>query len=298
MTPATGSFHKGDVVEEWIDLHFYRPLGLRVARALRPTPLSADHVTILAVAIGLVAGRLCFYDSWRLNLLGFGLFVVSDIFDSADGQLARMRGTSTRFGRVLDGAGDSIRFVNLFLQLALRVTAGGGRWTVWVLAAAAGWTASIQANAIDFMRQAWSWLTGGGAGELDLPEDVDRLPARTALERLQRATYRDYVNRQVRLLPHTAELVRRMRSGNAPPDMARWWAERQERTIRRCAWVGQNLRIFLVALTVVPGWVTGYFWVQLIPMNLILIALVRDHERTAAECARPLGEPLSVAGVA
>ena len=108
--PANASFDKGRAVEEWTDLRFFRPAGLRIARALMPTRLSPDHVTMLALVVGLVAGRLCYYDSVGLNALGVVLFIVSDIFDSADGQLARMRGTSSRLGKVLDGIADGARF--------------------------------------------------------------------------------------------------------------------------------------------------------------------------------------------
>src|SRR5881396_224849 len=103
VKPQNDLSHKGRAVEEWVDLHFFRPIGIRIARALQPTGISADQVTLWSLAIGLVAGHLFAYrDRWT-NVIGFVLFIVSDIFDSADGQLARLRGTSTRVGRVLDG---------------------------------------------------------------------------------------------------------------------------------------------------------------------------------------------------
>ncbi|PYO28845.1 MAG: hypothetical protein DMD73_04215 [Gemmatimonadetes bacterium] len=100
MKPPNDLSHKGRSVEEWVDLHFFRPIGIRIARALLPTGISADQVTLWSLVIGLVAGHLFAYRDHWTNLIGFGLFVVSDVFDSADGQLARLRGTSTRFGRV------------------------------------------------------------------------------------------------------------------------------------------------------------------------------------------------------
>ena len=103
MTPPNALAVKGRVVEEWIDLHFFRPLGFRIASRLVPTRVTPDQVTLACLLIGLVGGHLLYYESPALNLLGVALFVVSDIFDSADGQLARIRGTSTRFGRILDG---------------------------------------------------------------------------------------------------------------------------------------------------------------------------------------------------
>src|SRR5438093_9273908 len=109
VKPPNDLSHKGVAIEEWVDLRFFRPIGIRIARALEPTGISADQVTLWCILIGLVAGHLFLYrDPW-VNAIGFVLFIVSDIFDSADGQLARLRGTSTRFGRALDGISDNLR---------------------------------------------------------------------------------------------------------------------------------------------------------------------------------------------
>src|SRR5216117_4457467 len=87
---------KGPAVEEWADRWFFRPVGWRVANALLPTPISADVVTLMSLVLGVIAGHLMWYASSRINAWGVALFIVSDILDSADGQLARLRGTSTR----------------------------------------------------------------------------------------------------------------------------------------------------------------------------------------------------------
>ncbi|MDQ6926856.1 MAG: CDP-alcohol phosphatidyltransferase family protein, partial [Candidatus Eremiobacteraeota bacterium] len=107
--PATADAlaSKGQVVEEWADLHFFRPVGVRMARALLPTAVSPDHVTIGCLALGLAAGWCFIPASPAVNALGFLLFIASDLLDSADGQLARLRGSSTRFGRILDGVSDN-----------------------------------------------------------------------------------------------------------------------------------------------------------------------------------------------
>ena len=85
MKPQNDLSHKGQAVEEWADLRFFRPIGIRIARALYPTGISPDQVTLWSILIGLVAGHLFAYrDRWT-DLIGVVLFIVSDIFDSADG---------------------------------------------------------------------------------------------------------------------------------------------------------------------------------------------------------------------
>src|SRR5882762_9656845 len=73
VKPQTDLSHKGRAVEEWADLHFFRPIGIRIARALQPTGISADQVTLWSLVIGLVAGHLFAYQDRWTNVIGFGL---------------------------------------------------------------------------------------------------------------------------------------------------------------------------------------------------------------------------------
>src|SRR2546430_17505818 len=209
VKPPTDLSHKGVAIEEWIDLRFFRPLGIRIARALEPTGVSADQVTLWCILIGLVAGHLFAYrDPW-VNVIGLLLFILSDVFDSADGQLARLRGTSTRFGRALDGINDNLRFVNLYFHLMDRLIASGFWWPgACLLVAAAGLPHTFQSAAIDFVRNAFLYIGVGGRGELDLPEDLDHTTRGSLLERFGARVYRGYVVRQVQLVPRSVKLIR------------------------------------------------------------------------------------------
>ena len=95
-------------VEESIDVFLHRPLGYLVALSLFRTPISPDLVTVGSVAMGIAAG-VCILWPFPNHLLVAGLLVfVSIVLDCSDGQLARMRKTSSTFGRMIDGVGDSV----------------------------------------------------------------------------------------------------------------------------------------------------------------------------------------------
>ncbi|HEV2672700.1 MAG TPA: CDP-alcohol phosphatidyltransferase family protein [Gemmatimonadales bacterium] len=161
---------KGPAVEEWADRWFFGPVGWRLANALLPTRISADAVTFVSLVLGVMAGHLMWYASAWINAGGVALFVVSDIFDSADGQLARLRGTSTRLGRILDGLADTGRFVSLYGHLGARLYVSGWGWGGVVLAFAALASHSYQAAGADFIRQAYLHFAVGKGSELDIPE--------------------------------------------------------------------------------------------------------------------------------
>jgi phosphatidylglycerophosphate synthase len=275
---------KGPVVEEWADRRFFRPAGWRLARTLGPTRVSPDAVTLASLVVGLFAGHLFWYAHAWINAAGVLLFVASDVLDSADGQLARLRGTSTRMGRFLDGASDSLRFVNLYAHLGARLFVAGRGWEGAGLALAALLSHTYQAAAADYIRQAYLYFAVGTGSELDLPEQAR--PAGGSLwERLSAWLYLDYVRRQAWLFPRTTALVRALRGGSArsvPASMRADWAGRQAPLVTGCAWIAQNIRFALLAVTAVPGWPAAYCWIVLGPLNVVLVALVLAHERRAA----------------
>lgn len=87
-------------IRKWWD-GFIRPVG----RALGRTPLSANAVTLLglavqvAVALAIIQGRL----------VAAGLIaVVAALLDTIDGALAKATGTGTRFGALLDSTTDRL----------------------------------------------------------------------------------------------------------------------------------------------------------------------------------------------
>src|SRR2546422_441660 len=263
VKPQSDLSHKGRAVEEWVDLHFFRPIGIRIARGLLPSGVSADQVTLWSLLIGLVAGHLFAYQARWTNFIGFLLFIVSDIFDSADGQLARLRGTSTRFGRALDGINDNLRFVNLYFHLIYRLIHAGWWWPgAFLLVCAAGLAHTFQSAAIDFVRNAFLRIGVGDGGELDLPEDLDAGPRGTLLERFGARVYRDYVQRQAQLFPRSVKLIRLLRRTSVTESFRAEYRARQEVVLPLCAWLGQNIRFLLVAVAAVAARISVFLWIE------------------------------------
>jgi hypothetical protein len=271
--------HKGVAVEEWIDLHFYRPIGIRIARALLPTSVSADQVTLWSILIGLLAGHLFVYHDPTINALGFVLFVISDMFDSVDGQLARLRKTSTRFGRALDGIGDNVRFINLYAHLAVRLIGlAGWHWYGLLLAVAAGLSHSMQSMSADFIRNAYLEL-GEGSGQVDLPEDLNDEDS-SWLHRAGAWLYARYVRQQLQLFPRTVELIRRLRQSGNTSTLRSAYRERLQSALPLCSWLGQNIRFGLLGVTAIAGYPSAFLWTEVLAMNLLLFAVLLPIQET------------------
>lgn len=293
MKPPTAWASKGLEIEEWADRRFFRPLGFRVAAALAPTRLSADQVTAASLLLGLVAGHLFAYQAWWWNAAGLALFVGSDLLDSADGQLARMRGSATRWGRLLDGLADNVRFLNLYLHLLVRLWRAGWGWEATALVAAAAISHSFQSAAVDFVRNAYLSLGLGRASELDLPGEVSPSAAAPWGRRAARWLYAGYLKRQALLFPQTVALASSLGERGLPPSLAAAWRHEQAGVLAASAWIGQNIRWALLAGTACLGWPAGFCWATVGPLNAVLAALLLAHERHALHLSHPLRPVIS-----
>src|SRR2546429_9887265 len=86
VKPPNDLSDKGHAVEEWLDLRFFRPIGIRIARALYSTGISPDQVTLWALLVGLGAGHLFVYQDRWIDVIGVVVFILSDGVRSAGRQ--------------------------------------------------------------------------------------------------------------------------------------------------------------------------------------------------------------------
>ena len=117
------STYKAREVEGFLDVHFYRKAGFILARAAAALGLTPSAVTFAGGLLGISAGHLYFYPSLPLNVVGMLLQIASNIFDNADGQLARLTGKQSRTGRILDGYIDHLVWLSIYVHLIWRCAA-------------------------------------------------------------------------------------------------------------------------------------------------------------------------------
>lgn len=147
--------------EEFIDLWFYRPLGFRCALFFRNRGIHPNIITIASIFLGIAAG-VCFYqENLRWNMLGILLLMWANLYDSTDGQLARITGEKTRWGRILDGFAGDCWFFCIYFALAARLTftpipfAPQYEWGVliWIICSFCGfWIHGSQCQLADYYR--------------------------------------------------------------------------------------------------------------------------------------------------
>lgn len=112
---------KTEGAEEIVDIYLYRPLGFVLAKILSKTRITPNIITIAGIFWGILAGFLLSRGTITFFIYGALIYQVANIFDCADGQLARLTSNYSDFGRILDGFVDYVNvsavYVGSFIGL-------------------------------------------------------------------------------------------------------------------------------------------------------------------------------------
>jgi phosphatidylglycerophosphate synthase len=116
-----------DVNEIWYFMNRW------VVRLLYPTSVTPNQITFLSLVFGLASSW--FYVSGIPDALVWGaLFLYGKVFlDNVDGNLARVRGTTSRFGRFLDSLADFLVTVLVYIAVTVYLVQTKGMQEYWVL---------------------------------------------------------------------------------------------------------------------------------------------------------------------
>ncbi len=285
-------------VEEPIDVWVHRPLAYLLAWLVYRTPVSPNFITCCSIALGTMAGAWMLLrpprELWFAGLLIF----LSAVFDCADGQLARMRQSSSPFGRMLDGLAD------LAVSCAVVV---GSSWIVWhkftpplwhglaavLLVGATTATSSFHTTAFEHYKNVFVRLThptykDGEDRETALARYNADLARYSTVERVVWKLYLYFSQRQFAFLaafdPYT------------DLDYSKYPA-RSEATAaiyRQCAgglmrlwrtWFGFGSLVFGLALFIGLGVPEYYLLFRLVLLNLFFYGYMRPAQRAASERA-------------
>jgi len=105
----------------YLDRGLHRRFSRPLTRALLPTSITPNQVTVLGVAIGVAGGLLVGSAGIGGVVAGVAALVLSGVLDCVDGEIARMKLTESKLGHVLDVTGDTIVHAALLTGIATRL---------------------------------------------------------------------------------------------------------------------------------------------------------------------------------
>jgi hypothetical protein len=287
-----GSTYKAAEIEETLDIYFYRPLGYLVARVFQALRLRPNVATTLSILIGLIGGHLFYYRDFHLNVIGVALFIFADVLDSTDGQLARMMNIRSLYGRILDGIGGNLIFINAYLHVGFRLTAEGVSPFVWFLVVGAGVCHSVQSGLADYYRNAYlRFVVNPAKGELDGLEWVRVQYAglkwgRDFFKKIAMRLYLNYTAEQ-QVFSKGFQALRQKIDTNYQGTVSAAFSDEYRRLnrplLKYYSMLAVNLRVIVLCVTILIGHPVLYFWFELIILNGVAIGLIRVQEKRSLQ---------------
>jgi phosphatidylglycerophosphate synthase len=259
--------YKAYEIEELVDIYVFRRLGIGVARLARMLGMTPNGVSIVSGLVGATGGALLVSD--ELVWPGVALIFAHGVFDSADGQLARLTGRTSEWGRMLDGLSGYATHIAAYLAIVIRVIGGGGSWWFLALALAAGLATMVHAQLYDYFRTAYAAIVLKGRPSAP--------SAASTLSRSSRGVLAFYERTQRRLSGRHLE-VESVVAAHASNGVV---AEADRRRYRACfrplvpGWnlFGDNVRRYGFAVLAWLHHLEWYFVFILVPLNVLLVVM-------------------------
>jgi phosphatidylglycerophosphate synthase len=159
-------------IEEITNLYFIHPLASRLVPLFARLRITPNAVSILGMLFGILSA-FAYYRYWNLGsvIAGFALMIAWHVMDGADGQLARLTGAYSFFGKVLDGIADNVTFLAVYTALAISLSHEHGNW-MYGLVTVSAVCHMIQSASYEAQRQEYEYLGWGKKALQPSPGDT------------------------------------------------------------------------------------------------------------------------------
>lgn len=287
---------KSQDTEEWLDIHFTRPLGLKWALFFRHFHVHPNVVTILSIILGAAAGVMFYFPDMTHTIIGILLLVWANLYDSADGQLARMTGQKTRWGRILDGFAGDVWFFTIYAAICLRLQTENipftqvkwGIW-IWLVAAISGFVFhGKQCQLADYYRNIHLFFIKGKQGsELDnfekLRKELKSLTwKQDGMWMVFLYFYGNYTRSQEQMTPSFQRFKAMLNADYADHIPQQLRTEFRAGSLPLMKWVNIltfNTRAIVLYISLLIGMPWIYFVFEIIVMNALFLHMRNSHER-------------------
>ena len=169
-------------IEEVLDLVLYRPIAFLFVKATYSTNLTPNQVSSIAMLFGVIGGILFGFGTRDYLLVGAGFYLVCNILDCADGQIARLKKNGTKVGRIVDGFIDYVVSTVVYIGIGAGLTGLQAKGIlnlqgnvfgfnpyayIWIVTALGGFSSALQAILLDFFRNKFLEYVYGKFSSLD-----------------------------------------------------------------------------------------------------------------------------------
>lgn len=163
--------------EEIIDLLIYRPIAFFLVKITYSINITPNQVSTTAMLVGVTGGVMFGLGEPQYLSIGAILYFSCNIFDCADGQIARLKQNGTKVGRAIDGFIDYVVSIAVFVGIGFGMvhsfnTHSLNLWGntflnlspvlyIWIITILAGLSSAAQAFCFDFYRNKYLEIVYG-----------------------------------------------------------------------------------------------------------------------------------------
>lgn len=289
---------KSKDTEEWLDVHFTRPIGLAFALLWHKLGVAPNYITVLSMFLGVAAGVMFYFTDFLHNLFGVMLLMLANFCDSTDGQLARLTNQKSMIGRCLDGFAGDVWFFAIYLAIVLRIwnqnmpgTSESWGFYGLALAAIAGIVSHMQQSSLsDYYRQIHLYFLKGDEGsELDTYEvqraELEKLKGKEGVfwDRVFHSNYQNYCKSQEKRTPEFQKLRKTIETNlRTVEKMPEEWKEEFLKGSRPLMpmtnFLTFNSRAIFIYITCLLNIPWAYFLLEITLYNIIYIYMHKRHE--------------------
>lgn len=272
-------------IEDPTNLYCVHPISNRLTSLFAQIGIVPNAVSLAGMVFGACSGLAYYhYQNKWFAIAGFVLMFAWHVMDGVDGQLARLTGSQSPFGKVLDGICDYVTFTSVYIGLALALSRQYGSW-VWTLVVVAGLFHALQAAIYEVQRQEYNfWGRAQKSAEFKLvaakPPRSGRSPI---LEHIANRLHSVYLNVQLVAIGYNAGF--RTRLGDTlrlrqdrEASIRQIYREIFSSIVRRWSLMSANYRTLAIFVFSLLGRPLYYFFFEIVGLTLMMCLLLsRQH---------------------
>lgn len=158
---------KSMVVEEFLDLFFFRPIAFLLVKLLYRFPITPNQISVTAMIVGVIGGIVFAFGTPQALFWGAFLYGSANVIDCSDGMIARLKHNGTKTGRIIDGAVDYVVSFFVYNGMGLGLTLQAASYGLefpahpWLIVFFSGVSTAIHSGITDNVRNAYETFVNG-----------------------------------------------------------------------------------------------------------------------------------------
>ena len=282
-------------IEEIMDLILYRPFAFIFVKATYSTNITPNQVSSIAMLFGVIAGILFGFGTKDYVLAAAGFYLVCNILDCADGQIARLKNNGTKVGRIVDG------FIDYVVSFAVYVGIGVGLTGlqcsgvlhlqgnvfdlnpyvyIWLITALAGFSSALQAILLDFFRNKFLEIVFGkfSSLETELKEFEDE-KQRISQPGVKKGLFDNFLIRvYLRYTRFQLSLqARKKDTGSKPAVEAKAYYRKNRLLMHLWSYIGSTTHLTICIICALYNNMELFLLICILPLNFLMLSLYFVH---------------------